>query len=294
MKMSAPQTLKFLKLKRRLKLPHWQCVGLLEALWLFTQHNAPAGDVGRFTDEDIAAGIEWEGDPAQLIGALVECGWLDRCDSHRLLIHDWSDHAPTYLKGAMAKNGVEFAKSAPAKQGAKQPARRPAKQGAKQPQNNPEQPAPNQAKPNQTEPSQAEGNQTPSPADAGGGGSARPRDEVFDFLAAITGSDPKANGGHVAKLKKLLLSSDPPHTLAEIRTLGDPAFLARELPWLNGRKPSVGELEKHIGRIRNPSPTPDAGHQRPPPRGPRSRGEAEDAEIMFHLSGLGGGPGDAP
>lgn len=81
----------------------------------------------------------------------------------------------------------------------------------------------------------------------------KPRDEMFDFLAAVTGSDPKANGGHIARLKKLLLTTDPPHTLDEIRAFGDPVFLARELPWLNGRKPSVGELEKHIGRIRSPS-----------------------------------------
>lgn len=139
MKMTAPQSLKFSKLKRRLALPHWQAVGLLESIWLFTQVNAPAGDIGRHTDEDIAAGIEWHGDPTQLIDALIDCGWLDRSEAHRVIVHDWQDHVPKYLKGAMAKNGKPFASGK-----AKQPAK-PRKQTAnpvKQPAQPAEQPAP--------------------------------------------------------------------------------------------------------------------------------------------------------
>lgn len=127
MKVSAPQSLKFIKLKRRLKLSHWQCVGLLESLWLFTQHNAPAGDIGRHDDEDIAAAIEWDGDPAGLVADLVDCGWLDRCDEHRLVVHDWEDHAPTYIKGVMSKSGLDFARTT------KTPTKTPTKFGTKTP-----------------------------------------------------------------------------------------------------------------------------------------------------------------
>lgn len=141
MKLTAVQNVKFLRLKRRLKLAHWQAVGLLESLWLFTQANAPAGDVGRHCNEDIAASIEWDGDADSLIASLVECGWIDDDDDHRLLIHDWADHVPTYLKGAMAKHGKDFAKQS-AKQPAKHGPKHPAKHDAKQTQNDTEHPAP--------------------------------------------------------------------------------------------------------------------------------------------------------
>lgn len=108
MKMVAVQCIKFLRLKRRLRLPSWQVVGLLESVWLFTQSNAPAGDIGKHSDEDIAAHIEWDGDAEQLVKDLVECGWLDRHETHRLVVHDWHEHAPNYVKGNMAKHGKGF------------------------------------------------------------------------------------------------------------------------------------------------------------------------------------------
>lgn len=135
MKMVAVQSIKFLRLKRRLRLPSWQVVGVLESVWLFTQANAPAGDIGRHSDEDIAAHLEWDGDASDLIAALVECGWLDRHEAHRLVVHDWHEHAPNYLKGNMAKWGKGFATveaADSAKQIAKQPAEDVAKQAAKQ------------------------------------------------------------------------------------------------------------------------------------------------------------------
>jgi len=147
-KSPALHSLKFSKLKRRLKLSHWQCVGVLESLWLFTQANAPRGDIGKHSDEDIAAAIEWDGDPAEFVGHLKECGWLDTCDQYRLVVHDWHDHAPRYLKGALYKNGQDFVKAS-AKQGAKQPA----KQGAKQPPMS--NVLPNLTKPNLTKPEES-------------------------------------------------------------------------------------------------------------------------------------------
>lgn len=144
MKMTCPQSIKFLKLKRRLRLPHWQVVGLLESLWLFTQMNAPRGDIGRLSNEDLAATIEWDGDADQLVLTLVECGFLDECEANRLVVHDWADHVPTYLKGALSKNNIEFAKHV-AKQPAKHVAKHDAEQPAKQTQNDAEQPAPSLA-----------------------------------------------------------------------------------------------------------------------------------------------------
>lgn len=118
MKTGAVQSVKFMRLKRRLKINHWQAVGILEALWLITQTNAPRGDIGRLGNEDIAAMIEWNDDADELIDALVDCGWLDRHPEFRLLVHDWHIHCPSYIRGALTSQGVGFAVSeVEAKQG---------------------------------------------------------------------------------------------------------------------------------------------------------------------------------
>ena len=111
MKHNTPGSLKFIKLKRRLQLPHYAVVGLLESLWIFTQVNAATGAIGTHSNEDIAACLEWAGDPDKLIVDLVECGWVDRCQVHRLVIHDWAEHCPTYIRGQLKSQGKTAAKS---------------------------------------------------------------------------------------------------------------------------------------------------------------------------------------
>lgn len=130
MKVGTTELVKFLKLKRALGLSHFATVGLLESTWMFALKNAPRGDIGRHSNEDIACMIEWDGDPDELIDALVKYQWFDRHPDYRLVIHDWSDHAPKWLKGNVASHGKQFADTpAPAKQRAEQPAR-PAAQAA--------------------------------------------------------------------------------------------------------------------------------------------------------------------
>lgn len=109
MKPGAETKLKFKQLKRRLKLAHWQVVGVLETLWRVTEANTPEGDIGRLTDDEIAAAFEWEGDSSELVAALVDCRWIDRNESFRLIVHDWSIHCPNHLKGNLAKYGKQFA-----------------------------------------------------------------------------------------------------------------------------------------------------------------------------------------
>jgi len=108
MKPSCPQTVKFLKLKRRLKLAHWQAVGLLESLWLIAQHSAQQGDIGKLSNEDLAASMEWAGDADELVQVFVDCGFLDRCRVHRLVVHGWNEHAPTWTRGNLAKAGLSI------------------------------------------------------------------------------------------------------------------------------------------------------------------------------------------
>lgn len=96
--------MKFKKLSRRLGTPLYATIGLLEALWIATQKNAPRGDIGRFDNEAIAIEIGWEEDPDVLIGHLVDCGWLDENDEHRLVVHDWEEHAPSWVKRKLGRS----------------------------------------------------------------------------------------------------------------------------------------------------------------------------------------------
>lgn len=109
MKHSTPDSMKFKKLKRRLGISTIVAVGTLELLWIATQKNAKRGDIGRYTNEEIAIECEWEGDPDELVDALVETGWIDRSVEHRLVIHDWSQHAPRYIHAWIKSQQVEFA-----------------------------------------------------------------------------------------------------------------------------------------------------------------------------------------
>jgi hypothetical protein len=99
---------KFFDLKRSLGVKKFAALGILEALWHFTGKFTPQGDVGRYSDEQIAAWLEWEGDDGALIAALIETGWLDRDAEHRLVIHHWHQHADNATKLAVKRSGKPF------------------------------------------------------------------------------------------------------------------------------------------------------------------------------------------
>ena len=128
MKAATPELMKFKRLQRRLRVSIATLVGHLELLWISTAKNAPEGDIGRFSNEDIAIACCWDGDPDEFVFALIECGWIDDDNDYRLLIHDWSEHAPTYVHGFLKRHGRSF--KIPAKQPAKEATKQPAKQPA--------------------------------------------------------------------------------------------------------------------------------------------------------------------
>lgn len=113
MKQGAESKLKFKKLQRRLSLTRWQCTGLLETLWQVTCQNAWLGDIGKLSNEDIAAVLEWEENADDLVSALVDTGWIDPSDEHRLVIHHWADHCPNHIKANAAKHGHSLCVSSP-------------------------------------------------------------------------------------------------------------------------------------------------------------------------------------
>lgn len=105
MKSGVIGSLKFKRLKRLLQLPDYAVCGVLESIWGLAVDQAKMGDIGRFSDDEIAAGIEWEGDATKLISALVDSRWLDRSpfENVRLAIHDWPDHAPQFVTRWIAR-----------------------------------------------------------------------------------------------------------------------------------------------------------------------------------------------
>jgi hypothetical protein len=109
MKTGTPDSIKFRRLQRRLKTSTVITVGTLELLWITTARNAPQGDIGRFSNEEIAIACDWPGDPDELVNALVECGWLDCHDYCRLVVHDWAEHCPNHVKGTLARWNKSFA-----------------------------------------------------------------------------------------------------------------------------------------------------------------------------------------
>ncbi len=64
-------------------------LGHLHMLWWWALAYADHGNLGKFSNPEIAAGAGWDGDPDDFVDAIGDCGWLDE----GLLLHDWYDYA---------------------------------------------------------------------------------------------------------------------------------------------------------------------------------------------------------
>lgn len=105
MKVGSKDHIKVKRLKRALGIPLYQAVGILETLYQVCAQSADDGGIGRFCNEDIAIELEWAGDSGELIQALVSSGLVDECETNRLVVHDWFDHAPNFIKDRLRKRG---------------------------------------------------------------------------------------------------------------------------------------------------------------------------------------------
>jgi len=112
MKRNTDSLPKFKGLAKELSLPRYATMGVLEAVWDLTGKHSPRGNVGKFSNQEIADDIGWEGDANTLIDALVKHRWLDTSGRYRLLVHDWKDHAPDWLKKAIARSSEGWASDA--------------------------------------------------------------------------------------------------------------------------------------------------------------------------------------
>ena len=95
-------------LAKDLSLPMCFARGIMESLWLVAGINFPRGDIGRWTDEEIAAAIDYPGDPSALINSLTARRLLDKVTDGRLYIHDWHEHADSYIHAQLARSGKYF------------------------------------------------------------------------------------------------------------------------------------------------------------------------------------------
>jgi hypothetical protein len=123
MKRGTTEHPKMMMLASVLGIQKWGAVGLMESVWHFTAKYAPQGDIGKYSDEMIAAGIGWNEDPKRLIQALIDCQWAEMSGQGRLLIHDWSEHSDDYADKYLSRHGLLYADG--------RPARRPAITGVK-------------------------------------------------------------------------------------------------------------------------------------------------------------------
>lgn len=103
------QHTKLKRLVRTLKVPQYAAVGILESLWHLTAREAPEGNIGKLSNEDIAIWIDWDGDATVLIEALIVSGWIDEDTTERLLIHDWHEHADDATKKAIDRQRKKLA-----------------------------------------------------------------------------------------------------------------------------------------------------------------------------------------
>jgi len=106
MKAGTQNHIKTKRLKRLLKIPLYRAVGILETIWLLCADCCDEGNIGKFSDEEIADYLEWDGDVSDLVRALSDSGWTDSDKNGRPVIHDWIDHCPEYIRDRIRKRNA--------------------------------------------------------------------------------------------------------------------------------------------------------------------------------------------
>jgi hypothetical protein len=95
-------------LAEKLEIPLHAAVGIMEMLWHYSGEYTPKGDIGRLADGVIAKAVDWRGDTSKLISVLIQTGWLDVNEEHRLVIHDWPQHCEQYVERKLERCGQKF------------------------------------------------------------------------------------------------------------------------------------------------------------------------------------------
>jgi len=78
-------------------------IGHLFLLWSWAMDYAQDGDLSQIDDDDIADAMQWGGEPAAMIEALLSCGmreygFLERDNHGHLILHNWDEHCGVRFK----------------------------------------------------------------------------------------------------------------------------------------------------------------------------------------------------
>lgn len=105
---ASPKFLRLCHVAKRLGVSRPTMRGMLEQLW--EAAHAQASPV--FRDAlYVEAACEWDGESGALCGVLVAEGWVEVCEAG-LMIHDYWDHAPRWVKEQARKRESRAAKKA--------------------------------------------------------------------------------------------------------------------------------------------------------------------------------------
>lgn len=93
MKRGTSRHSKLLMLACELDIDTYAAVGLACCMWDWVGETMPQGNIGSAPDRIIAQVVGWRGEPSKLVCAMVRVGLLDVDPTHRLIVHDWSEHS---------------------------------------------------------------------------------------------------------------------------------------------------------------------------------------------------------
>jgi len=145
MKRQAIRHPKIEALAKTLRIPRLHALGIVIQMWDVAAERSPGGDIGALSNAFIANCCDMGDRADDLISAMVQVGLLDACSKHRLVVHDWKQHCPNWVRAACKLKGIEFVAASSQRQET-QPTAPPAKPPASErpeprPQPPPEQPA---------------------------------------------------------------------------------------------------------------------------------------------------------
>lgn len=83
------------KLARLLSVHRSQAIGHMMMVWWWALEYAQDGDLGRYSNDEIADAADWPGDPDLFVTSAVECGpdGADGFFNANLTIHNWDQYA---------------------------------------------------------------------------------------------------------------------------------------------------------------------------------------------------------
>lgn len=109
MKRGTSRHSKLLMLACELDIDTYAAVGLACCLWDWVGETMPQGNIGSAPDRIIAQVVGWRGDSTELVKAMVKVGLLDVDSTHRLIVHDWSEHSEDGVHTFLWRRRLRFA-----------------------------------------------------------------------------------------------------------------------------------------------------------------------------------------